>query len=527
MTQDSESTADDVANGVEALTDVQVLITAEEVYPAMERAFLNAQTEIWAGYRVFDLKTKLRSDEGRAIGDTWFDLIVHTLERGVALRIILSDFDPIIGPKLHRASWAARRAFIAAQEAAGPNANLNIINAAHSARIGWLPRLLLWPRTVREISRLARSLNAMSSEQRAKRLECSPGLRPWLHSDAGGTLSARKWPPPPLVPGTHHQKLAVFDRSLLCIGGLDLDERRYDGKDHDRPRDETWHDVQLMCSGPVVEEAQKHLETFLHTVAGNGTVPKTEHLLRTISTRRTFETPFLGPRPQICELADAHLRMIAQARTLIYLETQFFRDQRIADALAKAAQDRPDLGLIVVLPAAPEDVAFDGNTSSDARFGEYQQARCVASVQDAFGDRLGLFSPARPVRLTGTGRDTLNGSPIVYVHAKVSIFDDAQAIVSSANLNARSMTWDTEAGVALDDTDDVNDLRMRTFKHWLWPKAGPEYYELSQAVAHWRGMAQDNTERDPAKRRGLLLPHDPEPAKAFGRYLPLVPDALV
>jgi len=519
-----DSNAGDISRG---LTDVEVLITAEEAYPEMERAFLAAKSEIWAGYRVFDLATKLRSPEGQAIGETWFDLIVHVLERGVAVRMVLSDFDPIVGPKLHRASWRARRAFIAAAEVAGPKADLRVINASHSARMGWLPRVLLWPRTLREVSRLARSLNALSAEERAKRIECSPGLRPWLNTDAGGTLSARKFPPPPLVPGTHHQKLAVFDRDLLCIGGLDLDERRYDNKDHSRARDETWHDVQVLCRGPVVAEAQGHLEQFLGAVANKTPPSKTRHLLRTLSRRRKIQIPFLGPRPLVDELYQAHLDHISQAQQLIYFETQFFRDLRIAEALARAADTRPDLGLIVVLPAAPEDVAFDGNTSSDARFGEYQQASCVQTVRNAFGPRVGLFSPARPLRMTGSGRDTLHKSPIIYVHAKVSIFDDKAAIVSSANLNARSLSWDTEAGVTLDKPSDVTGLRQRVFQHWLWPNAPEDYFDPVCAVARWRALAQSNAEAEPSRRKGFLLPHDSAPAEDFGRRLPGVPHALV
>lgn len=503
------------------------MVTAAEAYPEMERAFLGAQSEIWASFRVFDLSTQLRSDEALRVGETWFDLVVNTLERGVAIHMVLSDFDPILAPKLHCASWSARRAFIAAGEAAGSEARLNVVNATHSARVGWLPRLLLWPRTVREVARHARALNAMTSSARLRRLQCSPGLRPWLKTVEGGTLRACKWPPPPLVPGTHHQKLAVFDRKRLCIGGLDLDERRYDDTAHQRSRDETWHDVQIMCRGAVVEEAQRHLETFLPAVAGRKPAPDMTLLLRTLSRRRRVEAPHLGPRPVVDELARAHHDMIGQARKLIYMETQFFRDRALADKLAEAARKVPELGLMMVLPGAPEDIAFDGNTSSDARFGEYLQAQCIRTVQDAFGDRVGFFSPAKPVKVAGSGRDTLCGAPIIYVHAKVSIFDDDNAIVSSANLNGRSLAWDTEAGVALTRSETVHDLRMRTFQHWLWDGASKEHYDLGDAVRAWVASAQENARSEPLDRKGFLLPHDPKPAAAFGRGLPGVPEALV
>lgn len=503
------------------LEDMQVLVTAEEAYPAMERAFLNAQTEICASYRVFDLFTKLRSDAARAIGDTWFDLIVHVLNRGVAIRMVLSDFDPILAPGLHCASWKARRAFIAAKEVAGPDAKLQVDNASHSARVGWVPRLLLWPRLIREVAREARKLNAATSDERAQRLERSPGLRQLLHEKPGGTLSAKNFPPPPLIPGTHHQKIAVFDRDTLCIGGLDLNERRYDDTDHRRRRDKTWYDVQLMCKGPVVAEAQRHLESFLDVVAGHSDPPETKTLLRTLSRCRKVALPFLGPRPLVSELAQAHHDAIPKARDLIYLETQFFRDRQIADALAKAGTRHKDLRLVMVLPGAPEDVAFDGNTGSDARFGEYLQATCVDKVQDAFGDRALFCSPVRPVRSKGRGRDTLCGSPIIYVHAKVSIFDTDLGIVSSANLNSRSLYWDTEAGVAITGDTHVQDLRQNTFRHWLGGDNGGASFDT------WTTTARQNAQVAPEARTGFVVPYDPVPARAFGRWLPGLPDALV
>ncbi|MGB4910319.1 MAG: phosphatidylserine synthase, partial [Tabrizicola sp.] len=90
---------------------VEILVTAAEAYPALERAFLSARAEILAGFRVFDLKTRLRSPEALVIGQTWFDLVIHTLRRGVAIRIVLSDFDPVARPRLHRATWRTVRMF--------------------------------------------------------------------------------------------------------------------------------------------------------------------------------------------------------------------------------------------------------------------------------------------------------------------------------------------------------------------------------------------------------------------------------
>ena len=87
----------------------EVLLTAAEAFPAFERAVLSARREIWGSFRIFDLETLLRSQEARLIGETWFDLMVHTLGRGVRVRMVLTDFDPVVRPRLHALTWRSVR----------------------------------------------------------------------------------------------------------------------------------------------------------------------------------------------------------------------------------------------------------------------------------------------------------------------------------------------------------------------------------------------------------------------------------
>jgi hypothetical protein len=270
------------------LESVRVLITAEEAYPEMERAFLTARRRILACYRVFDPLTRLRSREGREVGHDWFDLILHILRKGVEIDLVISDFDPILAPALHCETWRAKRALIAAAELAGPDARLRVTAAPHAARVGLLPRLVFWIPVLRRLGRRVEELNRLPAPTRARALDCSPGLWRHLRTGPDGSLAVRWVPPPDLIPGTHHQKIAVFDDELLSIGGLDLDERRYDDKGHHRRRDETWHDVQVMCRGPVVEDARRHLESFLDVVAGKRPPPAAGRLLTTLSRRRRW-----------------------------------------------------------------------------------------------------------------------------------------------------------------------------------------------------------------------------------------------
>ncbi|MBA5764845.1 phospholipase, partial [Vibrio sp. 404] len=89
-------------------------------------------------------------------------------------------------------------------------------------------RVLVWPWVYRRLAEVVEDLNADTPDRRARRLEHVPGLARHVEKDDDGFVRAKRWPPADLLPVTHHQKLAVFDRKTVYIGGLDLDERRYD-----------------------------------------------------------------------------------------------------------------------------------------------------------------------------------------------------------------------------------------------------------------------------------------------------------
>lgn len=523
----ADRAGDEPGEGTAGALSVRPLITAFEAYPALERLFLEARTEIWSGFRIFDLRTKLRSPEGRAIGATWFDLIVHTLRRGVTIHMILADFDPMLATALHRGTWRTVRQFSAAREMAGHPEALRLLAVRQPARAGMAPRITFWPLI---LARVARQIKAMTQEPEEARREAhllSVGLRPWM-TDEGG-FRARFMPLPNIYPATHHQKLAVFDRTKLYIGGLDLDERRYDDPEHRRPADQTWHDVAVITSGAdCVAAAQAHLETQW----GIGAVPPRQtagnpRFFRTMS-RDGSRNPFrLSPKPWIREAEDEHLRLFKAARDLIFIETQYFRHRPLAHALARLARRDPRLRLIMMLPAAPEEVAFNTRPGLEARFGEYLQARCVRRVKRAFGDRAFIGMPLRPVPSRSENRDAAHGSDIIYIHAKVAIADDAVGLVGSANLNGRSMRWDTEAGVVFEDRPTVATLRRRLFEHWLPADAPEEAFDLATACETWTRIALENVALPPRERRGFILPYDVRAADEFGAAVPLMPEEIV
>ncbi|MFQ6551623.1 phospholipase D-like domain-containing protein [Aestuariibius insulae] len=511
-----------------ALRNLKVLLTAHEAYPEMERLFLEARHEIRACFRIFDPFAKLRSDAALAVGETWFDLITHTLERGVSLRMVISDFDPVGRVNLHRQTWDSLRALYAAAEASGASQNLTVTAALHPAEVGVLPRIILWPKIRSSLKPILEDVNALPAEERDEAMRRIPLVARFAEK-AGESWRLKRWQLPVLHPATHHQKLAVFDRKSLYIGGLDLDDRRFDTPEHDQLAQQTWHDVQLSMEGDLAVAAHDHLGSFLNVVEGKDPPAMPRGLLRTLSSKRKRPWLAMGPRPVLSEVAQAHSRHVREAQDLIYLETQFFRDRRLAHQLAEAALANPDLKLLMIVPAVPEEIAFDGRRSSDQRLGEHLQARCLEMVRDAFKDRFFIGSPVQP-RLRDEmdeGPKRLGEAPMVYVHAKVSIFDDRAAIVSSANLNGRSLYWDTEAGVEVSDAEQVKIIREKCFRHWLPADAPRRFFDGDDVIKAWRELAEDNQGQHPEKRDGFILPYSIGAARRFGRAIPIVPEEMV
>lgn len=517
-----------MTGGTEPLETVRYLLTAEEAWPAFEEAVLDAKTRIVGGFRVFDPATKLRSEAGRKVGDDWFDLLVHVLGKGVRLDLILSDFDPIVAPDMHQLTWSSMRKFAALREAAGPDARLSVIPAMHPAEAGTMAQVALWPKVWQELHDVRDWLNDRPPEERRTCFTDLPGTHAWLRLDDEGRIETHSPSPPPLHTVSHHQKLAVIDGHVLYIGGLDLNPRRYDTKVHHRAAEETWHDVQILVTGKAAGHAEAHLDTMLDAVAGRGESSADGHgFCRTLSRWKKNRVS-MAPEIVRTSIADHTMDRVSRATTCLYFETQFFRDRALADALARRAGEVPDLEVLFVLPAAPEVIAFEKRTKLDARYGEFLQAECVRKLMAAFGDRVYFASPAqrrsaRAGLCDENDRAVHHGAPLIYVHAKVSVFDRTSVLVSSANLNSRSLQWDTEAGLIRDDPAFARTVLQRSLAHWI-PDAPVD--PDAPLVGQIREIAELDAVRQPENRSSYLLPYDVTRAEAFGMNLP-VPEGLV
>lgn len=552
---------------VRAGLKVTPLLLAAEMYPELERLALAARKRIFLAFRIFDPATATRSPEARAAGHAdWAALLRDRVQAGVTVRVLLTDFEPTFAHRLHASSWSSFTAMrdVLADLPEADRDRFEIIVSQHPGELGWgmrqllrLPMGVVLRGLVREFAETGGDIDEL--------LAVRPGL--WRYVKAHeGTPRFRRGPAPRLWPATHHHKFAVIDDSIAIVGGLDVDERRWDTRRYAQPAPETWHDVSVKVEGPAAGDAAEHFrrlwnfelprfrEITSHWMEGGErelvidpldempdpvpTPPAVPdgtargQMLRTFS-RKSRHLFAVGPSRHIRELMQAHRQIIFSAQRLLYIEAQFFRSRRAAGWVAEAARRNPALEVIILMPQAPDEVAFEGQGRHPAhRHGEWLQARALGKLRQKLGPRIGLFALGRKAPLTDDEEALVADggaafrAGMIYVHSKLVIADDARALVSSANINGRSFGWDSEFGILWEDETGVAAFRRRLWGQLLDLPAD-DVPGLDRALAHWRTTAEANVPLQPADRQGFILPYRYARVRRRGRPAWFVPDDLV
>jgi len=275
------------------------------------------------------------------------------------------------------------------------------------------------------------------------------------------------------VGASQHQKIVIIDNAIAFCGGFDLSKHRWDTSEH-RPEDSRrtdangeayapFHDVQMLVDGQAAqalgELARDRWETAtgekLEPVQIADHVPWPDELSPdmtrlTIGLARTF--PAYRDRPEVREIEQLYLDMIASAKRWIYIESQYFTSSSICDALAQRLSAREGPEVVAVLPLKTggwlEQLTMD-----------VLRSRILKKLREADRhQRLKVYYPDVP---------GLDRHPLI-VHTKLMIADGTLLQLGSANLSNRSMGLDSECNVVIESLDhsDLKDS-IETFHHRL------------------------------------------------------------
>ena len=256
---------------------------------------------------------------------------------------------------------------------------------------------------------------------------------------------------------SHHQKILIVDDDLAVCGGIDMMGDRWDTREHqpDDPRRtrpggapyDPWHDATMIVTGEVAQALAELARTRWKVATGESLPPVDNSGVLwpdgltadfedvTLAIARTI-APVRG-RDAVDEVEALHLATFATAERCIYLENQYFTSPRIAGALLQQLRARPELEVVLVSP-----LTADGWIEQKAMDGA--RVRLTEAIQSEVGrHRFRVYYPVNDA-----------GTPI-YVHAKITIVDDAVFRIGSANLNNRSMALDSECDLMLETRGDA------------------------------------------------------------------------
>ena len=277
----------------------------------------------------------------------------------------------------------------------------------------------------------------------------------------------------------HHQKMIVIDDELAFCGGGDIGPDRWDTPHHldDDPRREktrrdhkdfdSRHEVMGLVDGDAaVMLSEIFRERWLR--ATGETVPAAPANAAATPTWPDCVTPDFhdiavgAPRtyapwrgqPEVRQVEALHLLAIREASRLIYMENQYFTSPLIAEALAARLRE-PSGPEVVLISTQHSPSYFDQATMDKTRFDFISHLQTA----DAHG-RFRMFSPV-----------TTLGKTII-VHAKLTIIDDIMLRIGSANINNRSMGFDSECDLVFEaDTETqrakIAELRAGLVAHWF------------------------------------------------------------
>lgn len=264
----------------------------------------------------------------------------------------------------------------------------------------------------------------------------------------------------------HHQKVVIIDDKVAFCGGGDVSVDRWDEEGHysgdprrcmpsgliPAPR----HEWMCVFDGEAVQNLADLARTRWNRSSGED-IPHhettsdpwpqgVEPAFRNIPVGIARTEPAVRGREEVRENEALFIESIRAAKSLIYMENQYFTSPLVAGAIADRLIE-PDGPEVILVSTGRSPSWFDGLTMDTAR-AEVLWRLEMADIHDRFYS----FYPT-----------TSRGDRII-VHAKMTIIDDKMMRIGSTNLNNRSLGLDTECDIAFEARNAEERARIRHYR---------------------------------------------------------------
>lgn len=319
---------------------------------------------------------------------------------------------------------------------------------------------------------------------------------------------------------THHQKSVLIDfedpdKAVGFVMGHNSLSQYWDDDEHScirktyntgRDGPTSWQDISGCVYGEILKHMSDNFVDSWEEDTGDSSLKAERKTLLKEDYKPTIKqikriTEDLGitlkqvaaqicrtqPQYKVYDILKAYMESIQHANQFIYIENQYFRlaafGQALRDYAAKLAKagknpDAHPLYLFVITNSTDEPAQPDwpSNTVGGAQTYKMMDVLGRADTFPVYAKiAKNTTEEVKPEDLPGiktvictlVGRGNNTKWEPTYVHSKVMIIDDSFLIQGSANINARSMAYDSEIAVLVQDTDEksvVREMRQHLFQ---------------------------------------------------------------
>jgi phosphatidylserine/phosphatidylglycerophosphate/cardiolipin synthase-like enzyme len=259
--------------------------------------------------------------------------------------------------------------------------------------------------------------------------------------------------------GAHHEKILIVKGTeglIAYCGGIDINQNRL----------RYYHDTACRVTGP---EAYSILQHFIkrwynhgvakaHTLKGtNEPKPKPELVRPLVRAKmiNTYNSP--DGKEKNRSVKEAYIKIIAQARSYIYIEDQYMVNLDVAKALNKKLREPYFKQLIIAIQ--------DSRETQDIMIPDRKRGEFLKVLLENTSDEKSKFAL---LMLNDDRARDFKLHP--GLHSKTLIVDDELAIIGSPNINQRSFTLDSETALVIFNNEVENHRATfaYNFRQALW-----------------------------------------------------------